>query len=111
MNSLRLNLAILALAAANAHAGEPAAAIALKPIGVSNVKVVVDCASKHLPKSDDVATLVGTYNMWSTHAAAERLLWLAKAPCARGAEFVQFVRSAPGSSDQSLAMVEIPASR
>jgi hypothetical protein len=110
MNTLRLSLAILVLAAANVHAGESAAPIALKPVPVSTFRVVVDCASRHLPKANDVAKLVDTYNMWQTHAAAERLLWLAKEPCARGADFVQFVPSTQEASQQRFAMVEVSKS-
>lgn len=108
MNILRLSLAALAFAAANAHAASQASQTALESIGVSGGRqLVVDCRAEQLPSLRAVGDVLETNNASRIYAERERLAHVAHRECLRGAPSVAFVRDA-GETVPALVMSGTP---
>ena len=103
MNSLRLSIAILTLAAANVHAGEPAT---LNSVTVrDDTRLVIDCRAERLPSQRAVGKVLDTNSATRVYAERERLVHTAHRECLRGVASVTFVRDA-SESIPALAMVD-----
>ena len=108
MNILRLSLAALTLAAANAHAAGQTSQTALESIDViGGPHLVIDCRAEHLPSLRAVGNVLETNNASRIYVERERLAHIAHRECLRGVASVTFVRDA-NVNIPSLAMAGEP---